>query len=133
MCYASAVRVPYSLPAGRDLRRAIAEVQRRNEERLRDPRFRAADDRARGEAAAARLLRERFGATRVRLHGSLARLDCSEDFDIDLAVEGLEPGRLFEAWAAAERLVTRRLDLVEMECATDLMRRRVLEDGIDLP
>ena len=131
---ASTMKIPYTPPTLADFRRAMAEVLRRNQERLRDPAFRAQVDRARDEAAAvARMLKARFGATRVRLHGSLARLDCSEDFDIDMAVEGIEARRFFEALDEAERLVSRKLDLIDLKDATDLMRKRVQLDGVDLP
>lgn len=42
-------------------------------------------------------LRERYGATRIILFGSLAQGRFHEDSDIDLAVAGIEPGRFFFA------------------------------------
>lgn len=50
--------------------------------------------------AAARLLVERFGVTRVVLLGSVALGKADERSDLDLAVEGLEPRRYFEALGA---------------------------------
>jgi predicted nucleotidyltransferase len=81
------------------------------------------------------VLRDRFGATRVRLFGSLARGDGDVDrgFDIDLAVEGVAPGKFFEAWAVAARQTKRRLDVVDVKDASPLLRQRFDEDGIDLP
>ncbi len=70
------MKIPFRLPTGRDFRNAVAEHQRRIQERLKDPAVQAEVAKARAEAtAAARLLKERFGATRVRLFGSLARGD----------------------------------------------------------
>jgi hypothetical protein len=107
---------------------------RRLDERLRDPAVVARLDAARAEAAAAaRVLRERFGATRVRLFGSLARRDRAEGFDIDLAVEGIAARDFFRACAAADQVVTRRLDIVDVAEAPPLLRARIDEDGVELP
>ena len=78
------------------------------------------------------MLIARFGATRVRLFGSLARGDVGEAFDIDIAVEGIAPERFFSACAAADRLVTRKLDVVDVADASPLLRKRINDDGIDL-
>lgn len=112
----------------------IAARLRRVEEELRRPEVRARIEAARAEAAAAaRVLKERFGATRVRLFGSFARLDQVEDFDIDLAVEGIDPDLFVKASTAATQVVTREVDLVDPATAPPLLRRRIEQDGIDLP
>jgi predicted nucleotidyltransferase len=69
----------------------------------------------------------------VRLFGSLARGDAGERFDIDLAVEVIDRRRFFAACADADRLVTRKLDVIDLPDASPLLRSRVEDDGIDLP
>lgn len=79
--------------------------------------------------ACATLLRERFGARRVILFGSLAGQgpwhECS---DIDLAVEGLPPADFFPAYSACRDLLPQgmELDLVPLEDAHPQMRARIL-------
>ncbi len=85
--------------------------------------------------AAARLLKERFGARRVRVFGSLPTPWFQEGSDIDLAVEGIPPERLGEAEAAlAELAPDFRVDLVPIEEIQDAPRllRRIEEEGVDL-
>ena len=128
------VRIPYNPPTMADYRAAVARRLRYLEDKNKDPAFRAITDAARAEAAAAaRVLKEEFAATRVRLFGSLARGDADDGFDIDLAVEGVEPKRFFSAWAAAGLKLTRRFDLIDLADAPPLLRQRVEEDGVDLP
>ena len=127
------LRIPYRPPTGADFRAAIAARELQIEERNRDPEVRAAVAAAIAQArAAAALLRDEFGATRVRLFGSVARGDTNEDFDVDLAAEGIPRRRYFAAWAAAGLLVGRKLDLVDLEDAPALLRQRIEEDGVDL-
>lgn len=78
----------------------------------------------------AQLLRERFGARRVILFGSLAGQGTWHgQSDIDLAVEGLVPGEFFRAYSACRDLLPRdlELDLVPLEKAYPEMRARILE------
>ena len=85
--------------------------------------------------AAARLLKERFGARRVRAFGSLPTPWFRERSDIDLAVKGVPPERLGEAEAAlAELAPDFRVDLVPLEALRDAPRllRRIEEEGVDL-
>ena len=85
--------------------------------------------------AAARLLKERFGACRVRAFGSLPTPWFRERSDIDLAVEGVPPERLGEAEAALAELASDfRVDLVPLEALRDAPRllRRIEEEGVDL-
>ena len=74
------MRIPYSLPGSREMRAALELRERVVRERLEDPGVKMAIAGARKEAV-------------PRLFGSLARGDEFEGFDIDLAVEGIEPGR----------------------------------------
>lgn len=83
------------------------------------------------------LLKERFGARRVILFGSLAGQGPWHDrSDIDLAVEGIAPEEFFRAYSACWDLVTRdlsiALDLVPLEDAYPEMRARILGE-IEMP
>ncbi len=128
------LRIPYKSPTGKDMREAIARRCRWIEEELKKPEVQARLDAAHAEAVAvARMLKERFGATRVRLFGSLARRDEVEGFDIDVAVEGLASRDYFRAWGEAEKLVTRKLDLIDLKDELPpLLRKRIEQDGVDL-
>lgn len=103
-------------------------------QRLADPQVQRELEEARAQASeAARILKERFAAKRVRLFGSLARMEPGEGFDIDLAVEGIAPELFFRASAAADAVVGRSLDMVDVADAPPLLRQRIEQDGIDLP
>jgi predicted nucleotidyltransferase len=83
------------------------------------------------EAAEAckRLLRERFGARRVILFGSLAgQAPWHAQSDVDLAVEGLAPTAFFDAYSACRDLLPQgaELDLVSLEKVSPEMRARIL-------
>lgn len=89
------------------------------------------------EAAEAciRLLKERFGARRVILFGSLVgQGPWHEQSDIDLAVEGLAPEEFFPAYSACRDLLPRglELDLVPLEDAYPEMRARILGE-VEMP
>ena len=91
------------------------------------------------EAAEAciRLLKERFGARRVILFGSIAGQGIwHERSDIDLAVEGLAPTEFFPAYSACRDLLPRgldlELDLVALEDAYPEMRARILGE-VEMP
>lgn len=89
------------------------------------------------EAAEAciRLLKERFGARRVILFGSLAGQGAWHGrSDIDLAVEGLAEGDFFPAYSACRDLLPRglELDLVPLERAYPEMRARILGE-VEMP
>ena len=76
--------------------------------------------------AAATTLKERFGASRVIVFGSLARGGWRTSVsDVDLAVEGLK-GDYWEAWGVVEDAVgDRRVDLVELEAASPSLRAAI--------
>ena len=89
------------------------------------------------EAAEAciRLLKERFGARRVILFGSIAGQGAwHERSDIDLAVEGLAAAEFFPAYSACRDLLPRglELDLVPLEDAYPEMRARILGE-VEMP
>lgn len=86
-------------------------------------------------ASCARLLKERFGARRVILFGSIAgQGPWHERSDIDLAVEGLAPVDFFPAYSACRDLLPRGLemDLVPLERAYPEMRARILGE-VEMP
>lgn len=112
-------------------RRFAAHLRAYNTEVRRRTEVEAARSRAEAEAIAA-MLRERFGATRVVLFGSLARGRFRLDSDIDLAVAGLAKGDLFRAMGDAMALTDRWVDIKPLEDVDPHFRRRIFETGIDL-
>jgi uncharacterized protein len=83
---------------------------------------------AEAESAVA-LLRDRFGATSAIVFGSLVKDKFGEDSDIDLAVEGIEPARFFEALAAVNQCSQRWIDLKPMESLEPRFKARVIATG----
>lgn len=106
-------------------------VLRRNVLR-RDALAARAESLRNGARAGAKILAERFGATRVILFGSVARGAVHADSDIDLAVWGVLPTAQWDAGLAAEDAAGARVDLVRMESAPEAMRERVRADGVEL-
>jgi len=83
---------------------------------------------------AARILKKKYGATRVALFGSLARGSLfTSTSDIDLYAEGVPGTLFFEAEAEIEEIAKGfRVDLVETtECSPQLIRE-IEDEGIDL-
>lgn len=80
----------------------------------------------------AMLLRERFGATRVILFGSLVKGNFAADSDIDLAVAGIAKADFFAALADANSLAHTWVDLKPLEDLSPHFRQRVLETGEEL-
>ena len=111
--------------------RFAAHIRARNAEVSRQTEAEAVRSRAAAEAIAA-MLRERFGAMRVILFGSLARGRFRLDSDIDLAVAGLAKGDLFRAMADAMEFTNRWVDIKPLEEVDPHFRLRILETGIDL-
>ena len=71
-----------------------------------------------------------FGARRIVLFGSFARGDATLQSDVDLLVEGIDPSRLMEASAAADRILAQtRVDLVPIERARPEVRSRAEVEG----
>lgn len=88
-------------------------------------------DEVRGHVdEAARLLVERFGATRVVLFGSLVRGTAGPGSDVDLLVEGLPAATFFDAAAAVDRVLGDVLvDLVPAEFARPEVLERARAEG----
>ena len=110
-----------------------ATARRRAEER----RQALADRRARAlevAQAAARLLREQFGATRVVLFGSALHEDSFwERSDIDLAAWGIPRQDYFLAVARLQELATEfSVDLVEGDHCKPAVCEAIAKEGRDL-
>lgn len=84
------------------------------------------------ELAAA--IKMRFGARRVILFGSLAHEAWfRSDSDVDLAVEGLSGEDYLKAWGLAEEIIKDRpVDLVEVETASDSMKKAIERYGVEI-
>ena len=106
-------------------------------ERTLDARRAAAWDAAK---AAAAVLRERYGATRVVVFGSLARGDFTLGSDIDLAAWDVSPQRYFEAVSFLLDLGADlggtaggfRIDVVAPEAVPAPLKREVEHEGVDI-
>ncbi len=83
---------------------------------------------------AADLLRERFGATRVVVFGSLAHRSWFTSWsDIDLAVWGIPPDAFYRAVALVTRLSPEfEIDLVESAECRPALQRVIEREGVEL-
>jgi uncharacterized protein len=102
------------------------------------------EERRRADEAAARqalriagtlagILRERYGARRVVLVGSLARGEFVAGSDIDLAAEGIPAERFFRAGADLEAAAGGlHVDLIPIESANAAFLADLSRDGIVL-
>jgi len=81
---------------------------------------------------AAALLKERFGAKRALLFGSIARDDAAHSrADIDLAVAGIPAQDFWRAWAALDELGDEfEIDLIDVETAPSRLQREIEREGI---
>lgn len=97
------------------------------EQRVREALFRKLDQ-------AAHLLKSQFGAQKVWLFGSLAHQAWfTLDSDVDLAVEGLQTGDYWKAWRAIEEIILdREVDLIEIETASNSLKKAVERYGVRL-
>ena len=83
----------------------------------------------------AALLREQFGAKRIKVFGSLVdKSRYTKWSDIDLAVWGIAPEQYFKAVGAVDDLSPDiNVDLVEPEMCSSLTLKRIIEEeGIDI-
>ncbi len=78
---------------------------------------------------------EQYGASNVRIFGSVARGEAQPDSDLDLLVD-LEPGRSLLDHIALiqdlEDLLHRKVDVVESQALHARIRNRVLAEAIPL-
>ncbi len=105
--------------------------RRRRRQAAEEAAARAERARRAATAAAERLARE-LAVRRVILFGSLARGAFGERSDIDLAVEGLAPGKLVEALVTAGRDCEFAVDVVPLDHAPPYIRQAVISEGIAL-
>lgn len=108
----------------------VLRAERREAERLR--RHQETCVRAR---RVARMLRARYGEElRVYLFGSALDADRFRlGSDLDLAVAGLTPSEYWEAWRESEQIAGSSLDFVHLDHVSAPLRRRIVEEGQQLP
>jgi predicted nucleotidyltransferase len=96
------------------------------------PEMRVAAEKARQEAERlAKILADEFGVERVYLFGSFAwGKVLRPDSDIDLAVEGLPPGKLIKADVRVSDATKYSVDLMRLSSLPTRLRNRVLKSGI---
>lgn len=82
--------------------------------------------------AAARMLKEKYGATRVVLFGSLAHQAWFHtQTDVDIVVVGADD--YFKAWGDVEKFFPgRQVDLIDWSMATESMRKAIDRKGVEL-
>lgn len=100
---------------------------------LRRTRFSSAGrERAQADARRIAVFLRAEGASRVIGFGSAFALDrrFTPRSDLDLAVEGLPPGRYFSALARAQEMTDFPLDLRPLEPALDYLRESVRKEGV---
>lgn len=108
------------------------ERWRRRQAREGERNRRLAQQARRDAERIAAMLREKFGATRVVLFGSLVTDRFSANSDIDLAVDGLAPADYFLALAEAGKLTGFPVDLKPLGELFPHVRNRVLATGEEL-
>lgn len=83
---------------------------------------------------AAQLLRERYGASKVALFGSLAHDAWFTPWsDIDLAAWGIPPERFYSAVAAVTGLsATFKIDLIDPDTCRSSLRMTIEREGVEL-
>lgn len=83
---------------------------------------------------AANILRERFGAYKVVVFGSLATdIGFTEFSDIDLAAWGIPSDAYYKAVAAVTGLSVRyRIDLIDPDLCRESIKKAILEQGVEL-
>jgi predicted nucleotidyltransferase len=105
-------------------------IEKRQAEEIESIRTNAME-RARKVAS---LLKEKYGAKRVILFGSLcSKIYLHERSDIDLLVEGIKSSDIlragFDAWVVAEPF---DVDIIPTEVAEERMIKIAIKDGIEL-
>ena len=109
----------------------LAHLRKRRDQQARASRVRADELRTLLPALAA-TLRERHGAERVWLFGSLATGDGTPESDVDLAVDRLETGTYFSALGMLMEGLGCGVDLVPLDRASPSLVERVLATGREL-
>jgi predicted nucleotidyltransferase len=84
--------------------------------------------------AAAQILKERYGASRVLLFGSVVHdRGFHPESDIDLAAEGIAPADFWRAWAALDTIDTSfEINLIAVDEATPSLQAVLQKEGVVL-
>lgn len=82
----------------------------------------------------AQMLKERFGAKRVILFGSLAQANFFHlRSDIDLAIEGVQSRDFWRAWCSLDALAGEfEIDLIDIGTASEWLRLEIAQKGVEL-
>ena len=80
----------------------------------------------------ARILKEQFGATEVRIFGSLSdEARFTSISDIDIAEKGIRPEKFYAAYAAITRGCSEfKIDLVDMDDCKESIKKEILKNGV---
>jgi predicted nucleotidyltransferase len=109
---------------------ALVRRERARRRRMREQATQALE----AARAAADLLRRRYGATRVRLFGSVLYPErFHEHSDVDLAVEGLVPLDYLSAWALVNGADSEfEMDLIDPRDCSPYIWEAVEREGVDV-
>ena len=123
--------LPTVTPADLGAYRATARRQKAREQQALERRHKRAWDLAR---CAATLLKERFGASRVVVFGSLIHAGCFTPWsDVDIAAWGIAPHDTFRARGAVHDLATdMALNLVDVGACQPTIFTVIAQEGVDL-
>lgn len=116
-----------------DLRPYLEHARRERDRRIRENAGRL--DRAWAVAREmAEFLRAKYHPTRIRLIGSMLVPGMFGEWsDIDLVIEGVSFLDYLRAWNDLEEHFTEfKVDVIDIETVSDLMRQRIDESGVDL-
>lgn len=116
-----------------DIRPYLEHARRERDRRIRENAGRL--ERAWSEARRlAAFLHETYHPSRVRLIGSMLVPGMFGQWsDIDLVIEGVTFSEYLRAWNDLEEMSREfKVDLIDIETVSDLMRQRIDESGVDL-
>lgn len=107
--------------------RARHEQEREQLERLREHAWQMARE-------AAKLLRRKFGATRVVVFGSLIHGECFTPWsDLDIAAWGIPAGKTLQAMGEVMELGSKiEVNLVDMAICKPRLKKVIEEEGVPL-
>ena len=81
----------------------------------------------------AHFLKEKYGATRVMLFGSLAKGFFEKDSDIDIYFEGISKDRILDASGDYFEVFRQyEIDLIPDAFCPESVRKRIIQEGIPL-
>ena len=80
------------------------------------------------------LLRQQFGATRVKVFGSLIHEGCFTPWsDVDIAAWGIQAQDTFQAMTAFTAIEPEiKVNLIDVNVCTDQLLHRIEREGVDL-